>query len=93
MGLFDLMDVGLCRWWVCLVWWMSGVGCPVLDVGLGCGFVWFGGWFVPISLDFFFFFLRWRWWMCGSDCWWPSVLLRQWLLVDVVAAWWLGRGW
>ena len=35
------------------VWcWMSSVG---------CGFVWFGGWFVPISLDFFFFFfLRWR---------------------------------
>ena len=37
MGLFDLVDVGLCRWWVCLIWWMSGVGCgfvPVMDVGL-----------------------------------------------------------
>ena len=28
----------------------------MLDVGLGCGFVWFGGWFVLISLDVFFFF-------------------------------------
>ena len=62
MGLFDLVDVGLCRWWI-----SNGV-CGfvlVVDVGLfdlvdvrcwmwvcagdGCGFV-------PISLDFFFFF-------------------------------------
>ena len=34
MGLFDLVDVGLCRWWI------SGDGCRfVLVVGLFCGFV------------------------------------------------------
>ena len=33
----------------------------------------------------FFYFLRWRWWMwvCANGGW--SVLLRQWLLVPVVA--------
>ena len=44
--------------WVCLIWWLSGVG---------CGFVWFGGWFVLISVDVFFFFFE----VCGSGCWWP----------------------
>ena len=58
MGLFDLVDVGLCRWWDCLIWWMSSVG---------CGFVWFGGWFVLISVVVFFFFFE----VCGSGCWWP----------------------
>ena len=34
MGLFDLVDVGLYRWWI------SGDGCGfVLVVGLFCGFV------------------------------------------------------
>ena len=67
VGLFDLVDGmwfvefyycfgGFGMWvcvgggivlWVCLIWWMFGVG---------CGFVWFGGWFVLISLDVFFFF-------------------------------------
>ena len=31
MGLFDLVDVGLCRWWM---WVCAGGGCPVVDVGL-----------------------------------------------------------
>ena len=53
----------------------------MLDVGLGCGFAWFGGWFVPFSLDFFFFFLRWRWWMCGSGCWWPLLQHSGWAIV------------
>ena len=69
MNLFDLVDVGLCRWWDCLIWWMSSVG---------CGFVWFGGWFVLISLDVFFFFF--------FEV--ALVDVRQWLLVavSVVAA-------
>ena len=57
---------------------------PVM--GLGCGFVWFGGCgFVPISLVVFFFFevvLV----DVGLCRWWLSVLLRQWLLVVIVAA-------
>ena len=44
----------------------------MLDVGLGCGFVWFGGWFVLISLDFFLFFIE-----------VALVDVRQWLLVAV----------
>ena len=61
MGLFDLVDVGLCQWW------MFGGG-----VGLGCRFVLVWWMWVCADLSGFFFFLR-----------WPSVLLRQWLLVAV----------
>ena len=58
--------------WVCADGWCGFV--PMDDVGLGCGFVWFGKCgFLLISLVvflfcFFFFFFRWRWWMwvCAS---------------------------
>ena len=88
VGLFDLVDVGLCRWWDCFVGLFD-----LVDVRcwMWVCLVW---WMVCADLSgfFFYFLLRWRWWMCGSGCWWPSVLLRQWLFVAVVAAWWLGRG-
>ena len=88
VGLFDLVDVGLCRWWDCFVGLFD-----LVDVWcwMWVCLVW---WMVCADLSgfFFYFLLRWRWWMCGSGCWWPSVLLWQWLLVAVVAAWWLGRG-
>ena len=73
MGLFDLVDMGLCRWWV----W---------DVGL-CQSLWL------LLLLFFFFFLEVALVDVGLCRWWPSVLLQQWLLVAVVAAWWLGYCW
>ena len=69
----------------CLLSPLCSISLVVFDVGFAFGFVWFA---VPISLVFFFllFFLRWRWWMwvCANGGW--SVLLRQWLLVPVVAA-------
>ena len=52
MGLFDLVDVGLCQWWMSgggvglCRWWVWDVGLCRLD---GCGFV-------PISLVVFFVF-------------------------------------
>ena len=73
--------------WVCLIWWM---GCCLLNfiidsVDLACGFDWFGGcgfvWFGLSGCVFFFFFEV------------ALVDVRQWLLVAVVAAWWLGRCW
>ena len=55
-------------------------------VGLGCGFVWFGGCgFVSICLVFFFFFEV-ALVDVGLCRWWLWMLLWQWLLVAVVAA-------
>ena len=51
----------------------------MLVLGLGCGFVWFGGCgFVPISLVvfYFFFFFEVALVDVGLCRWWLSVLLR-----------------
>ena len=62
MGLFDLVDVGLCRWWDCFVGLFD-----LVDVWcwMWVCLVW---WMVCTDLSgcFFFFFE-----VCGSGCWWP----------------------
>ena len=66
--------------WVCLIWWMSGVGC---GFGIWVCLVWWIWVCADLSGCVFFFEVALV--DVGLCRCWPPVLLQQWLLVAIVA--------